>query len=37
MKVFDTPQADELAVIDSDGKVLSVLWEDWYASATPKS
>ncbi|AGH79243.1 chloride channel [Xanthomonas citri pv. citri] len=27
MKVFDTPQADELAVIDSDGKVLSVLWE----------
>lgn len=26
MKVFDTPQADELAVIDSDGKVLSVLW-----------
>ncbi len=27
MEVFDTPQADELAVIDSDGKVLSVLWE----------
>uniref|UniRef100_A0AB33FA03 Chloride channel n=1 Tax=Xanthomonas citri pv. phaseoli var. fuscans TaxID=473423 RepID=A0AB33FA03_XANCI len=27
MKVFDTPQADELAVIDSDRKVLGVLRE----------